>query len=55
MAEWVILVGSAAGVTDALEATVGSVALEGSQGSGIRVSVGTVCLSTEGSASVGRS
>ena len=53
MAEWVILVGWA--VTDALGATVGSVVLEGSLGSGIRVSAGTGCLSTEGSASVGRS
>lgn len=52
-AEWVILVGWAVGVTEVLEATVGSVALEASQGSDIRVSAGTVCRSTEGS--VGRS
>jgi len=49
-------VGWAVGVTEALEATVGSVALEASQGSDIQVSVGTVCRFTEGSeASVGLS
>ena len=52
MAEWVILVEWAAGVTEGSEATVGSAATPGLD---FQVSVGTVCRSTEGSASVGLS